>query len=177
MAKESNIITLKNLLSRGPMNKPFYFLAFCATLFLALLMVWLDYTELLLFSDTINVRFPLSLLFYPVIALAAEFFFHLLPLYLFLRWGSPYKSNRIEALKGPFIYVLALVEPVLQVLFDAGQLTVWATVYLGVHIYVFNIVQLLTFRFNGFWPMYLLRLVYYLIWHIIWGYLRLEIAP
>jgi hypothetical protein len=43
------------------------------------------------------------------------------------------------------------------------------------HILAINLAGLFLFRRFGFLPMYALRLFYYLIWHILWGYLRLSV--
>jgi len=44
-----------------------------------------------------------------------------------------------------------------------------------VHVFVINIIGLLLFRRHGFIMMYLFRLMYYFLWHILWGHLRLSI--
>jgi hypothetical protein len=45
----------------------------------------------------------------------------------------------------------------------------------GVHIYVFNALQLYVFKRYDFLSMYAFRLVYYLHWHVVWGYMRLQL--
>lgn len=42
-------------------------------------------------------------------------------------------------------------------------------------IYGINLVQLFTFRRNGFVPMFVMRLGIYFLWHVIWGMIRLQI--
>jgi hypothetical protein len=40
---------------------------------------------------------------------------------------------------------------------------------------VINLVQLTLFRRYDFLTMYAFRLVYYLVWHVAWGHLRLQV--
>jgi hypothetical protein len=59
--------------------------------------------------------------------------------------------------------------------FAGGSHPLWASAFVGAHVWLINIAQLLVFRRYGFVPMYSLRLAYYLIWHIIWGHARLRL--
>ena len=72
---------------------------------------------------------------------------------------------------------VALVETAFQLwLMTASH---WATLpirgFVGFHIFLINVCQLLIFRRHDFISMYTFRIVYYAIWHIAWGYLRLRV--
>jgi hypothetical protein len=47
--------------------------------------------------------------------------------------------------------------------------------YVGLHIFLIGLVQLLLFTRYDFITMYTFRLSYYAIWHILWGHLRLNL--
>ena len=42
------------------------------------------------------------------------------------------------------------------------------------HIFLFNVFQLLIFRRCDVVSMYSLRFVYYFIWHVVWGHIRVS---
>jgi len=126
------------------------------------------------YPETINVAFPQSLLFYPSIGLFVDLVFHVaLPALLLLvqlpliRWLG---KNRVIWVA---ILLTALVEPLLQVLW-AGSLS-WTELYIAVSVFFFSITQLVIFRKYGFLAMVGMRLTFYLIWHIAWGYFRLVV--
>ena len=73
------------------------------------------------------------------------------------------------------LLVAALVEPVFQVVAGFSDPVLrWATAYVGLHVFLISAAQLAIFKRYDFVSMYAFRLVYYLFWHIVWGYLRLE---
>lgn len=51
----------------------------------------------------------------------------------------------------------------------------WATGCVGVQLLIFSLIGLRLFRRHGFSVVYLYRLSYYVVWHIVRGYLRLGI--
>jgi hypothetical protein len=128
-------------------------------------------------ADT-NILFPESVLFYPAIGFFAEILFHVLPLTLLL-----FLLNII--LKIPIhptiiwicILIVALLEPVYQSvnMASTGQHPMWAVLVIGLHIFLLNIFQLIIFKRYDFVSMYTFRLVYYLFWHIGWGFVRLRL--
>lgn len=124
------------------------------------------------FGRDINVAWPDSLLFYPSVALVAEFTFHIAPLALAAvissRLGSGARSRRTIGLG-----MAVTAEPVLQILWGAEQSPAWANAYVGVHLLAFNAIGVHILRRHGFLQVYLYRLAYYAIWHIAWGYLRM----
>ncbi|TNE68111.1 MAG: hypothetical protein EP344_01550 [Bacteroidetes bacterium] len=141
---------------------------------LALLMILIDRT--IVFPRDINVPFPEALAFYPAIAFIVEVFFHVVPLTILLfLLRSVWNPGRQREIVWTGVVLTALLEPVYQVIPMQGHYPGWAVLYVGVHLFVFNLVQLRAFIRHDFLTMFMLRLVYYLIWHILWGYFRLEL--
>ncbi len=143
---------------------------------LGIIMIVVD-TKIIFSADT-NILFPKSLLFYPAIAFLVDILFHVLPLtVLLLIMNSVLKNVGFETVFWICLLIVALLEPTYQVMNmgPSNHFPGWAVAYVGVHIFLINIFQLLIFRQHGFIAMYSFRLVYYLFWHIGWGYLRLEL--
>ncbi len=135
--------------------------------------IWQVCADLFLtrFPKDINVPAPQSLLFYPSIAYVVEVLFHALPLavLLFLAGLLPERrrSNPV-ALIWLCIVLVAALEPVLV------HMRMGASAYVGGFVFVFTLVELDIFRRYDFVSMYAFRLVFYLWWHVIWGYGRLR---
>ena len=139
-------------------------------------MIAMD-TRIVFPADT-NILFPESLLFYPAIGFLAEILFHVLPLTLLLvLLNSLFKQANFGTLVWVSIFAIAMVEPVYHMMDMAAshRYPVWAVVFVGVHVFLINFCQLYIFRTYDFMSMYAFRLVYYLFWHIGWGYLRLRL--
>lgn len=133
---------------------------------------------IIVYPDDINVPFPESLLFYPVVGFFAEILFHVLPLSLLLIFlSSMFKAANRNKIIWFSIAVVALLEPIYQTLWmvSLDRYPVWAVAYDATHVLAINLLQLIIFRRYDFVSMYAFRLVYYLFWHIGWGALRLEI--
>ncbi|WP_273565691.1 hypothetical protein [Maribacter halichondriae] len=129
----------------------------------------------IVYPADMNIPFPESLLFYPVIAFLVEIIFHVLPLTLLLIVAtSVFRKSDCGKLVLPCILIVALFEPTYQIIF-MDNYPIWATGAVWINLFLFNITQLFIFKKYGFLSMYVLRLVYYLFWHIIWGALRLEL--
>lgn len=132
-------------------------------------------------SADINVPLPYALAFYPVAGYLVEILFKVLPLVVLLAALSPLTSRpgtakwltRTRLVWGCMVLV-ALLEPVFIVSGEPGPLSL-GHVYVGAHVFAINVAQLYVFRRYDFVAMYSFRLVYYLIWHIGWGYLRLQL--
>jgi len=143
------------------------FSAAIATLF----GVWQICADLLIsrFPKDINVSPPQSLLFYPAIGYVVEVVFHALPLALLLAvlGRSKKKSNTTIVIWLCIVFVSSL-EPVLV------HIRMGSSAYVGVFVFVFTLVELYVFRRYDFISMYSFRLVFYMWWHITWGYLRLR---
>lgn len=126
------------------------------------------------FPADMNVPFPESLLFYPAIGFLAEIIFHLLPLSILLLLLSAIFNNRkANRLIWFCIFLVATIEPTYQILPMDGY-PAWSVLATWTNLYIFNLAQLYVFKKYDFTSMYAFRLVYYLIWHIVWGQMRLE---
>ena len=128
------------------------------------------------FPADINVFFPESLLFYPAIGFFVEILFHVLPLSILLIFlTSIFQNISHEKIIWICIFIVSLLEPVYQTIpmFSSGPL--WAAVIVLLNLFLFNLSQLFIFKRYDFISMYSFRLAYYLIWHIVWGYLRLKL--
>ena len=140
---------------------------------LACISILIDW--IVVFPQDINLGFPLSLLFYPAIAFVVEIFFHVLPLALILFLGNIFfkPENPARMILAGMIFS-ALLEPSFQAFF-MEEMPVWAVAAVWGNLFLFNGLQLVVFRKYGFVSMYLLRLAFYLVWHVVWGYLRLDL--
>jgi len=126
-------------------------------------------------ADT-NRPFPDSLFFYPIFGFVVEVVFHLLPLALLLLGLTSIKGISFEKVILPCILFVALLEPIFQTALGFSRpYPAWVTAYVFVHIFLINLFQLLIFKRYDFVSMYSVRLVYYAIWHIVWGQVRLSL--
>lgn len=125
-------------------------------------------------ADT-HLLFPESILFYPAMAFLVEIIFHLVPLSLLLFLGtSLFRKTNAEIIFWNCIVITSLLEPTYQVFFMKG-FPMWAAIVVWLNVFFFNLTQLVIFKKYDFISMYLLRIFYYLVWHILWGYFRLDI--
>ena len=132
----------------------------------------------IIYPANMNVPFPDSLLFYPAIGFFVEVLFHVVPLWaLMIILTSVFKNISRRRIIWIGILAVSLLEPIFQAasLHASNRYPLWAVVYTGFHVLLINVFQLLIFRRYDFISMYSFRLVYYLIWHIVWGYARLTI--
>lgn len=137
-------------------------------------MVLVDAT--VVFPPDLNVPFPDSLLFYPAIGFVVEVVFHLLPLTLLLlaasaRFGDADRPELVWAA----IVAVALIEPIFQVALGFSRTVPrWASAYVAANVFAINLAQLYVLRRYDFLAAYSFRLVYYLLWHVAWGHVRLQ---
>ena len=133
--------------------------------------VWQICADLLVtrFPKDINIPSPQSWLFYPAIGYVVEVVFHALPLALLLAVlrRSIKKSNTTIVIWLCIVFV-SFLEPVLV------HLRKGSSAYVGVFVFVFTLVELYVFRRYDFISMYSFRLVFYVWWHVTWGYMRLR---
>lgn len=129
------------------------------------------------FWKDLNILFPESLLFYPAIGFVVEILFHVIPLamLLFLITSFFKNLNQQKAVMAGII-IVSLLEPVYQtrLMFSSTHFPVWSSVLVLLNLIAFNLSQLMIFKQYGFFSMYTFRFVYYFVWHIVWGYLRLQ---
>lgn len=121
----------------------------------------------------INVSAPASLLYYPVMGFMAEAVFHLAPLTFFYFILKSVTRLRMYTVLMISLVLTALAEPIFQV--SIGDYDPNTTIFTGIHVFIFSIAQLWVFRYYDWVSMFLLRLLYYGIWHIAWGTLRIEV--
>ena len=173
-------ITLRFFLSRNwfeiyakkQIKKQNYF--YYLPILLAFMPILIDLT--FRYPETTNVYFPQSLLFYPIIGFVAETMFHLIPtLFLILILSSIFKSLNHKQINWIIILVVSFIEPLYQTIWSPSYFPLGITIYMGFHLYLFNAIELYIFKRRGFFAMYSTRLIYYLTWHIIWGYFRILI--
>ncbi len=141
---------------------------------LGVIMIIVD-TRIIFPADT-NILFPQSLLFYPVIAFFVEILFHVFPLTILITiMNSILKSHNFNVTLWISIFIVSIAEPIYHTMdmVTSKRFPIWAVAYVGLHIFLINLFQLLIFKKYDFMAMYSFRLVYYLIWHIGWGYIRL----
>ncbi len=119
----------------------------------------------------INVLFPLSLVYYPSIGFLAEVIFHVLPI-LVLSYLIPNYNLKDKII----IITVALVEPIFQIVWGIeGESIRSRDILVGMEVFIFSLFQLAIFKKYGFLAMYIMRLGFYVSWHLIWGYFRLMI--
>lgn len=119
------------------------------------------------FPKDMNVALPGSLLFYPVVGYVVEILFHVLPLTVLLLLATAlFRKADINTIIWPCILIVALLEPALQIGFG------WP-VFVALHIFAFNVIEMAFFKRYDFTTMYSFRLAYYLLWHILWGHIRI----
>jgi hypothetical protein len=127
------------------------------------------------YPEDINVLWPQSLLYYPVIGYVVEILFHVLPLFLLLSVITFLsRTLSFDAIFWPCILIVSLLEPVFQARFE-GDRPLWLIAYLVIHLFVFNVIQLGLFKRYDFVTMYSFRLTYYALWHVLWGQLRIPL--
>lgn len=128
------------------------------------------------FPRDMNVPLPEALLFYPAIGYLVEIAFHAVPLSLLLAvFGGLRNRVSSRVLVSGCILTAALLEPILQVRWSASTSErSWVEAFVGLQVFVVNLLQLSIFRRYDFVSMYVFRLAYYLQWHILWGYIRLH---
>jgi hypothetical protein len=129
------------------------------------------------FPQDMNVAFPESLLFYPAIGYFAEILFHVLPLtFLLILLTSLSKNLEFRSVVWVCILIVSLVEPIFQIIFGtSSQNPYWSRRFVGLHVFLISLLQPAVFKRYDFVSMYSFRLVYYLLWHIVWGHLRLRV--
>lgn len=173
------LVLLDVFLSRGwfdiyrTWNVGWLIIPFCLAALFALVIILVDIK--VGFPKEMNVPFPRSLLFYPAIGFVVEIVFHVLPLSLLLIvLTNLSKTTNFDSLIWPCLIVVALLEPIYQTIMGS-QMPVWATVYVFLHVFLFNMLELVIFKRYDFVSMYAFRMMYYLFWHILWGYARLKL--
>ncbi len=150
-----------------------------------LIIILVDFNTSLYPAD-MNILFPKSLFFYPAIGVFAEILFQVLPLTLILimltslskkisnsKLTTKINHNMIIWVS---IFAASLLEPIYQTIpLLSGKYPLWFAGFTFMHVFLIILSQLTIFKRYDFITMYWFRLVYYIIWHIIWGHIRLEL--
>ena len=147
--------------------------------FATLMAVVIMLVDLVVVFPYQHVQPPQSLLFYPTIAFVAEIVFHILPLSIFLALLGPlFKDRDSSKLVWLCIVLASCPEPLFQLSWRASEAALGLTdLYVGLHVFAFNVLQLSIFRRYDFLSMFMFRLVYYLYWHVMWGFARQYLLP
>lgn len=145
-----------------------------ATLFVAPVIL-VDVT--LGYPREINVSLPHAFLFYPIMGYVAEIVLYVFPFCLML-----FVLKRLLANAGTntviwsCIFHTSLLESVFQFAFAVARYDFSpVNAYTSVHVFVFGIVQMYFFWRYDFMTMYVFRMAYYLLWHMLWSQMRLEL--
>jgi hypothetical protein len=133
------------------------------------------------FDENMNVVWPRSVLFYPTMAFLAEVALHVLPLAVLAttagavadRWANRVDSGPQAVLAA--IVAVALLEAGLQAGSALAGPEPLAALFVAPHLFVIGVVELLAFRRAGFAALATFRLTYYLVWHVVWGAVRLRV--
>lgn len=130
---------------------------------------WTDVIERKMGLPSIHIDFPASLLIYPGGAVIVNVIYYLIPIPLLLWLVSSLllRGRFREPVFWAVAAVAAAIEPLTQDLHYPGP--AWVMVLLLVTDYVFNLAQAALFRRGGFFATVLLRVSFYLIWHVVWG--------
>jgi len=130
------------------------------------------------FPKDLNILFPLSLVFYPAMGFFAEILFHIMPLSTLLYiLMFVLKNIKRSALIWVSFIIISLLEPAYQAapMVLSQHFPIWAIIVVFINLAAFTLYQLYILKRHDFISMYAVRLTYYLVWHIIWGYMRLRI--
>jgi hypothetical protein len=134
-----------------------------------LLTGWTDVIERKIGIPSIHIDFPASLLIYPGGAVIVNVFYYLIPIPL-LVWlvsGVLLRGRFREPVFWTVAALAAAIEPLTQNLTFPGP--VWVTLLLILSDYGQNFAQVALFRRGGFFATVLLRVSFYLVWHVVWG--------
>jgi len=127
------------------------------------------------FDADINARWPGSLVFYPVIAPVAETVFHLVPLaVLATALGLDFDAHDLGRRAMVAIVLVASIEALFQAVAASDRDHLALTAFVIVHLFAIGLAELFLFWRYGLAAMLAFRLLYYSLWHIAWGYLRLR---
>jgi hypothetical protein len=125
--------------------------------------------------ENLNIPFPQSIPYYYTSAVVVEIALHLLPLVFLLFSGRLLlRGQRADTVLWLSVLVVAALEPLFLFngIFSSGFGPDFYIAGLAV-VYAINLVQLVYFSRSGFLAMLVIRLGLYLVWHILWGSLRL----
>ena len=128
------------------------------------------------FPADVNVPLPDGLLFYPAMGFVAQVLLHVVPLAILVPLtGVVAPSWSIGRRFWVCIVLVATLEAAFQVRSAWAHDTLTALpLFVGVHLFLFGIVELTLFRRYDLVSMVAFRIIYYGYWHLLWGVLRLQ---
>jgi len=126
------------------------------------------------FPKGINAPFPDAIVFYPSIAVVAEFVFHVAPLAIAAVLATLIRLD-VRTFEVAGLAAAVVIEPILQVAWGIAGVPSWVNAYAGLHLLVFNALGVYLLCRHGLLLVFLYRLSYYVVWHIGWGYIRLQL--
>ncbi len=130
---------------------------------------WTDVIERKLGIPSIHIDFPASLLIYPGGAVIVNVIYYLIPIPL-LVWlisGVLLRGRFREPVFWTVGALAAAIEPLTQDLSYPGP--AWVALLVLFSDYALNLAQVSLFRRGSFFATVLLRVSFYLIWHVVWG--------
>jgi hypothetical protein len=130
---------------------------------------WTDVIERKLGIPSIHIDFPASLLIYPGGAVIVNVIYYLIPipLLLWLVSGLLLRGRFREPVFWTVAALAAAIEPLTQDLSYPGP--AWVMLLVLLSDYALNLAQATLFRHGGFFATVLLRVSFYLVWHVVWG--------
>lgn len=134
-----------------------------------LLTGWTEVVARKLGMASIHIDFPASLLIYPGGAVIVDVIYYLvpIPLLVWLISGVLLKGRHREPVFWTVGALAAAIEPLTQDLGYPGP--AWVMLLLLAEDYALNLAQVVLLRRDGFLAAVLLRVSFYLVWHVAWG--------
>jgi len=133
---------------------------------------WTKFVAAKMNLPTIHIDFPASALIYPGGAIIVEVAYRifLMPFFLWLVSSMILRGRAQEQTFWALAVITSAIEPVTQDLSGmlAGQAT-FAFALVFIEDYALNFSQAWLFRRYGFLSAVLLRVFFYLVWHVLWG--------
>jgi hypothetical protein len=133
---------------------------------------WTHFVANKMHMKTIHIDFPASLLIYPGGAIIVNIVYRIFPI-PFLLWIISNLILKGRAQNRTF-WILAILLSFVEPTGDIGLKELGYGTMSAVFIqdYVLNIIECWLFRTLGFLPPILMRIFFYLIWHVLWGVVR-----
>ncbi|MCY3410519.1 MAG: hypothetical protein INQ03_02675 [Candidatus Heimdallarchaeota archaeon] len=165
------IIFRENVVSDSLATLESFHVPFVLGMLFSSITILIDYT--IGFGDDINVGIGDGLLFYPAIAMIVEIVFHLLPMTILYSVILKLTNNGRETALLIGTLCIASFEPTFQLIFTSfDNFSTWMVVVFWIHLFLFNLFQLRMFKKFSFNHMYIMRIGYYILWHILWEIIR-----
>ena len=130
---------------------------------------WTHFVATKMGLKTIHIDFPASLLIYPGGAIIVNIIYRIFPI-PFLLWliSSVILKNRAQ---DRIFWILAILLSFVEPLSDIGLRAIGYGIMAAVFVqdYALNIIEAWLFRKYGYLTPILMRIFFYLFWHVLWG--------